>query len=229
MKINIHDDYEIDKKTLEVLFDNDKNIIFHKSFYKKMESLCNNYMILHMKNNFDEWWKKRPKDFNKNNTHNKRILSLYAEYNLEKFKKLFDDPKSEYRIDFLCAFGFDYIDYWIEKLIKTEDNIIHYLSVFHKDKFDIWFKYFEKNLYKQPRYLSLLINCSDQFDKWWNPKKFHWSDYSYYLPQFCSDHFDKWWDPERFKFNEGMTNQFKNHCRKYKDIWEPYCVIQKVL
>ena len=58
---------------------------------------------------------------------------------------------------------------------------------------------------------------SDNFDEWWDPDKYEWSQSSWALAQFCPKHFDKWWNPD--KFDWGASSYLAMYCPEYFSEW----------
>jgi len=50
--------------------------------------------------------------------------------------------------------------------------------------------------------------CTRYFDIWWDSDKYNWQD-SRYLAEYCSDHFPKWWNSERFNWQDGCWHLVK--------------------
>jgi len=98
------------------------------------------------------------------------------------------------------------------------DKIILGKKYHIKNDFDKWFNP-KKYSWKYLHYLAMY--CSKYFDKWFDPEKFNW-EYSYYLVVYCPQHFDKWFDPE--KFNWEYAEYLEEYCSEHKNKWRKYAL-----
>lgn len=73
------------------------------------------------------------------------------------------------------------------------------------------------------------VYCYEYFDKWFDSEKFNYNYCYQYLVLYCLDEFDKWFIPEKFDFEIVNVYYMYEHCSKYKHIWEPYYLLQKIL
>jgi len=65
---------------------------------------------------------------------------------------------------------------------------------------------------------SLLMNFSNQIDKWWDADRWHWVEGPERLPMYCHDNFDVWWDTDRFCWKYGSWSLAK-YCHDNFDEW----------
>jgi len=85
-----------------------------------------------------------------------------------------------------------------------------------KNDFAKWFDPEKFNWDDYSYYLTQYF--SRHFDKWFFKDKFNWDDYSYYLTQYCSNHFDKWFDKEKFNWKK-YSHYLPQFCSEHFDKW----------
>lgn len=128
-----------------------------------------------------------------------------------------------------------YIDYdkefFFKEILKlsTKDEIIKCINdpIFIRDfssNIKCWFD--PTQLKNEIEYYIKF--CNEQIEVWWDPEIFDWENYTKDLCIHCFKQFEVWWDPERFNLNENAKYLYE-YCSEYKNIWEPYYLLQKIL
>lgn len=58
----------------------------------------------------------------------------------------------------------------------------------------------------------------NDFDKWFDKKRYNYAEYSWALPQYCSQHFDKWYDENLYDYQRDFIELAK-YCSEHFDKW----------
>lgn len=71
---------------------------------------------------------------------------------------------------------------------------------------------------KEQTYI-VMEECKDSFQVWWDPQRFDWDSYSYFLPWHLKDKFEFWWDPKRFNWKPSALFAKEEDASIYSGSW----------